>query len=545
MSWWKEAVFYQIYPRSFNDSDGDGVGDIPGIVEKIEYIDELGVDAVWLNPVYESPQVDYGYDVSDYRSVHDEYGTMGDLEGLLEELHGRDIRLVMDLVVNHTSDEHDWFAKSRERDKKYSDYYVWREGKDGGPPNNWESAFGGSAWTYDEKREQYYLSLFHESQPDLNWRNPDVRDDVVEMVGWWLEKGVDGFRMDVINLLSKPEGLPDGDPERDWVGSEHFANGPMIHEYLTELCERAFEPHDAFTVGETPEITPEDAEEYSQDGLDMVIPFEHMELDHGDDVDWFVTDVDLLELKDVFSRWQEADCWTSLYWNNHDQPRAVSRFGDDEGYRVESAKMLATLVFTLRGTPFVYQGEEIGLTNTEFESLDEMRDTGTIERAETAMEELGIEEFDSVSEIVNRWARDNARTPMRWTDGEGAGFTDAGVEPWIKINTNHEGINVEEARRDEDSVWGYYRELVEMRKENPVFVHGDYEVVDEEHPEVYAYERSLEDDRALVVLNFFDGEATFTESARYDTDEPLVGNYDVDGSSDENLRPYEARVYRV
>lgn len=543
MSWWKEPVFYQIYPRSFNDSDGDGVGDIPGIVEKTEYIDELGVDAVWLNPIYESPQVDYGYDVSDYRSVHDEYGTMDDWEELLEELHDSDIRLVMDLVVNHTSDEHDWFAKSREQNGKYSDYYVWREGKEGGPPNNWESAFGGPAWSYDEVREEYYLHLFHEKQPDLNWRNPEVRDDVVEMAEWWLEKGVDGFRMDVINLLSKPEGLPDGDPESDWVGSEQFANGPRIHEYLTELCERAFEPHDAFTVGEMPEITPEDAEEYAQDGLDMVIPFEHMELDHADEVDWFMTDVDLAELEDVFSRWQNADCWTCLYWNNHDQPRAVSRFGDDEEYRIESAKMLATLVFTLRGTPFVYQGEEIGMTNTEFESLNEMRDTGTIERAESAMEELGIEEFDSVSEIVNHWARDNARTPMQWTDGECAGFTEG--EPWIKANPNHEEINVEEARREEDSIWQYYRELIEMRKENPVLVHGDYESVLGDHPDIYAYERSLEDDRALVVLNFFDGEPTFTESGEYDLGELLVGNYDVDLNSDEYLRPYEARVYRV
>lgn len=543
MSWWKEAVFYQIYPRSFNDSDGDGVGDIQGIVEKVEYIDDLGVDAVWLNPVYESPQVDYGYDVSDYRSIHDEYGTMDDLEELLEELHGRDIKLVMDLVVNHTSDEHDWFARSRESHEEYSDYYVWREGKDGGPPNNWESAFGGSAWTYDEKRGQYYLHLFHESQPDLNWRNPEVRDDVVETVEWWLEKGVDGFRMDVINLLSKPEGLPDGDPKNDWVGSEQFANGPRIHEYLTELCERAFEPHDAFTVGETPEITPEDAEEYAEDGLDMVIPFEHMELDHGDDVDWFVTDVDLAELEEVFSRWQDADCWTSLYWNNHDQPRAVSRFGDDEEYRTESAKMLATLVFTLRGTPFVYQGEEIGMTNTWFEGLDEMRDTGTIERAEAAMEELGIEEFGSVSEILNHWARDNARTPMRWTDGECAGFTDG--EPWIKVNPNHEEVNVEEARADDDSVWHYYRELVEVRKQNPVLVHGDYELVAEEHPDIYAYERSLGDDSVLVVLNFSDGDTNFAEPGEYDIDKLLVGNYEPDSVSDEDLRPYEARVYRV
>ncbi len=565
MTWWKEAVFYQIYPRSFNDSDGDGVGDIQGIVEKVDYIDGLGVDAVWLNPVYESPQVDYGYDVSDYQAIHDEYGTMEDWEELLDALHDRDIRLVMDLVANHTSDEHTWFLRSRDSDEEYEDYYIWREGEETEgeegvehvPPNNWESAFGGSAWKYDAGRGEHYLHLFHEKQPDLNWSNPDVRDEVVEVVDWWLEKGVDGFRMDVINLLSKPDDLPDGSPESDWVGSEHFVDGPKIHEYVGELHERAFEPHDAVTVAEMPDLTPDEAERYTDDGVDIVIPFEHMELDRGDAVDWYTTDVDLVELKQVFSRWQEADCWTCLYWSNHDQPRAVSRFGDEE-YRVESAKMLATVSFTLRGTPFVYQGEEIGMTNPGFESFDEIRDTGTLERAKTAMADIGIKGFENVRDIVNYWTRDNARTPMQWNSDEGAGFSEE--EPWIKLNSDYENVNVEAAREDDGSVLSYYRELVDARHENPVLVYGDYELLLEDHPEVYVYERSLseggdeedaESDRMLVMVNFFDGEPRFSLPDSYDgtLDEVVVSSYGVadeaDASTEFELRPYEARVYRV
>ena len=565
MTWWKEAVFYQIYPRSFNDTDGDGVGDIRGITEKVDYIDELGVDALWLNPVYESPQADYGYDVSDYRAIHDEYGTMEDWENLLEKLHDRDIRLVMDLVANHTSDEHAWFVKSRESEDGYEDYYVWREGEksegnegvENSPPNNWESAFGGSAWKYDEGRDEFYLHLFHDKQPDLNWRNPDVREEIADVVEWWLEKGVDGFRMDVINLLSKPEEFPDGEPESGWVGYEHFANGPRIHDYLGELCERAFEPYDAVTVGEMPEVTPDEAERYAEDGIDIVIPFEHMELDTGDTVDWYTTEVDLVELKEVFSRWQETDCWTSLYWNNHDQPRAVSRFGDDEEYRVESAKMLATLSFTLKGTAFIYQGEEIGMTNAEFESFDEIKDTGTLRRAKLAMEEIGIKGFENVRDIVNYWTRDNARTPMQWGEEEGAGFTESGVEPWIKINPNHEYINVKEAREDEDSILSYYRDLIELRKQNPVLVYGDYELLLDDHPEVYVYERSSkgnedeENDRVLVTANFFDGEPSFSLPEDYDCElvEVIISNYEGKGETDTGdefeLRPYEARVYRV
>ncbi|MCL7418239.1 MAG: alpha-glucosidase, partial [Halalkalicoccus sp.] len=358
--WWKEAVVYQIYPRSFNDTDGDGVGDIPGIVEKVDYLDSLGVDIVWLNPVYASPNADNGYDIADYRAIHPEFGTMDDWEALLEELHDRDIRLIMDLVVNHTSDEHEWFVRSRDKDPEYDDYYVWRDGEaDGERPNNWTSSFGGPAWAYDEEREAWYLHLFDEKQPDLNWENPDVRAEVFEMMNWWFEKGIDGFRMDVIDLISKEEGLPDGDPEGSPVGAERFVDGPRLDDYLREMDEEVLSGYDAMTVGETVGADPDSARRIVGDGpLDMLIHFEHMNVDAGEGY-WDRIELDLPEFKSVFDRWQTAlysEGWNCLYLENHDQPRSVSRFGDDGEYRVESAKLLGTLLFTLRGSPFVYQG---------------------------------------------------------------------------------------------------------------------------------------------------------------------------------------------
>ncbi|WP_256392055.1 alpha-glucosidase, partial [Natronoarchaeum rubrum] len=368
--WWKEAVVYQVYPRSFNDSDGDGNGDIPGIVEKVDYLDELGVDVVWLNPVYESPLADNGYDIADYQSIHPEFGTMDDWERLLEELHDRDMRLIMDLVVNHTSDEHEWFERSRTGNERYADYYHWKEGEpdDDVQPNNWNSFFGGSAWSYDDERGEYYLHLFDEKQPDLNWRNAAVREDVYEMMNWWLDRGIDGFRMDVINLISKTEGLPDGDPGDEVTGAGHFVDGPRLDEYVTELYERTLEGRDVMTVGEMiGGISADEAAEYvGEDGLSMIIHFEHVHVDVGPGGKWDVVDLDLAELKTVVTDWQETlaeEGWNCLYLSNHDQPRAVSRFGDDGEYRRESAKMLATFLFTLQGTPFVFQGQEIGMTN--------------------------------------------------------------------------------------------------------------------------------------------------------------------------------------
>jgi len=384
-AWWKEAVVYQIYPRSFNDSDGDGIGDLQGIIQKLDYLEELGIDVVWLNPVYRSPNADMGYDIADYYAIMNEFGTMADWEELLDELHARGIKLIMDLVVNHTSDEHSWFLRSRSSTENgYRDYYIWRPGEDG-PPNNWESVFGGSAWTYDEATDEYYLHLFDEKQPDLNWENPAVREDIYTMMRWWLDKGVDGFRMDVINLLSKAEGLPDGDPDNWPRGTEHVVDGPKIHEYLREMNREVLADRDVMTVGEM-YTTLDEALQYLEpgdQGLDMIFHFEHMYLDRGESL-WNVVDWQLTDLKEVLTRWQTAlygDGWNALYLSNHDQPRQVSRFGNDEQYRVESAKLLATLLHTLRGTPYIYQGEELGMTNVRFDQLEDYRDVDVLWRS--------------------------------------------------------------------------------------------------------------------------------------------------------------------
>ncbi|QCS45006.1 alpha-glucosidase [Natrinema versiforme] len=552
--WWKEAVVYQVYPRSFNDTNGDGIGDIPGIIEKVDYLEDLGVDVVWLNPVYESPMADNGYDIADYQSIHPEFGTMEDWERLLEELHDRDMRLIMDLVVNHTSDEHEWFVKSRKGHEKYDDYYYWAEGEpDDDPPNNWESLFGGSAWSYDDERGEYYLHLFDKKQPDINWRNEDVRDEVFEMMNWWLEKGIDGFRMDVINLISKTESLPDGDPEGGLTGAEHFIDGPELPNYLDEMCERVLDDRDVMTVGEMIGVDANTARNYvSEDsgGLSMLIHFEHMEVDAGDGGKWDIKEFDLLELKRILTDWQESladDGWNCLYFNNHDQPRAVSRFGDDEEYRVESAKMLATVLFTLQGTPFIYQGQEIGMTNTTFEDPSEIQDVEAENYVEMALESDEYDSYEELRPVIEYRSRDNSRTPMQWSDEENAGFTEG--DPWIGVTENYEDVNVEAARDDEMSVWHYYRSLIDLRSERDVFVHGAYELLLPDHEEVFAYRRTLGDEELIVVCNFFDGEPSveLPELIRVDTPELLIGNYSVREAADSkiNLRPYEARVYEL
>ncbi|WP_254769190.1 glycoside hydrolase family 13 protein [Salinilacihabitans rarus] len=549
-AWWKEAVVYQVYPRSFNDSDGDGVGDLPGIVEKVDYLDDLGIDVVWLNPVYESPMADNGYDIADYRSIHPAFGTMDDWETLLAELHDRDMRLIMDLVVNHTSEEHDWFVHSRQGDEAYADYYYWRDGRNGGeePPNNWESFFGGPAWRYDEERGQYVLHLYDESQPDLNWRTEAVREDVYEMMTWWLEKGIDGFRMDVINLVSKPEGLPDGDPDVWPVGADRFVNGPRLGEYLAEMNEAVLSAYDAVTVGETVGMAAETATEYVGDdrALNMAIHFEHVSVDRGDGK-YDPVDLDLVELKAILSRWQTelaGEAWNCLYWSNHDQPRAVSRFGDDGRHREESAKMLATVLFTLQGTPFVYQGQEIGMTNATFEDPDEIRDVWAENFVAEALASDASDAYEEVRPIVEECSRDNARTPMQWSADEHAGFTDG--EPWIGVNDGYDEINVEAARADPDSVWHYYRDLIELRGDRDVFVYGEYEHLLPDHPEVFAYRRTLDDEQLVVACNFFDGEPTVEVPGLADA-ALLIGNYPDDGTDGDDgavtLRPYEARVY--
>ena len=575
--WWKEAVVYQIYPRSFNDSDGDGVGDIPGIRRKVDYLDDLGVDVVWLNPVYESPNADNGYDISDYRTIMDEFGTMEDWEALLSDLHDRDIRLVMDLVVNHTSDEHAWFRRSREStESDYRDWYFWREGTDAGtvpwdaedgpdgeaPPNDWESFFGGPAWTYDEGTEEWYLHLFDEKQPDLDWTNERVREEVFDTMAWWLEKGIDGFRMDVINLISKPSGLPPADPERGVDTFDRVADGPRVHEYLKEMREAVLSP-DLLTVGEMvgEELPMAEARQYvgqrpERDGLSMLFHFEHMLLDRGAEF-WETSEWDLTDLKAVFDRWQAGladEGWNSLYFANHDQPRSVSRFGDDGQYRRESAKLLATLLHTLQGTPYVYQGEELGMTNVPFDSLEEFRDVDTLNPVRRAIERGEIDGFGSVAEGVRANSRDNARTPMQWSDRANAGFTDG--EPWIKVNPNHEEINVADEREDADSVWHYYRRLIELRTEHDVMAYGDYHPYLRDHESVWAYTRTLGEVRWLVALNFSGTATEFELPADVVSDaDPrvIIANYDADGrdwlrsveEGDFRLRPWEARVYDI
>ena len=550
-TWWKEAVVYQIYPRSFNDSDGDGVGDIPGIIEKVDYLDELGIDVVWLCPVYDSPNADNGYDIRDYRSIMDEMGTMDDWERLLDALHDRDIKLVMDMVLNHTSDEHEWFQRSRRKEDGYEDYYHWVEGDPDQPPNNWGSFFGGSAWSYDEVREAWYLHLFDEKQPDLNWRNPAVRESLYETVNWWLDRGIDGFRLDVINLPSKPEGYPDGEVDTYPTGGEHFVNGPRIHEYLRELYEETFANYDVMTVAEMVDLDVEAANAYlgeDGDGLNMAFHFDHMFIDFGPEGRWDIGEWSVSEFKEIFSEWQtglDETSWDGLYWENHDQPRVVSRFGDDETDRYESATMLGTLLFTLKGTPYVYQGQEIGMTNADFESLSEVRDVDTRQPVELMLENGEIDSYEEIREAVNYRSRDHARTPMQWSDEANAGFTDG--EPWIKVNARFPEINVAAARAAESSVWHYYRELIELRSNSDVLVYGEYELLETPDP-LYVFTRTLGEERMLVVLNWSDHGASFEPPSSLSTDDAtlLLSNYDdVSGLGETTLRPSEARVYRL
>ncbi|SDM01210.1 oligo-1,6-glucosidase [Halogranum gelatinilyticum] len=554
-SWWKEAVVYQIYPRSFNDSNGDGVGDIPGITEKVDYLDELGVDVVWLCPVYDSPNADNGYDIRDYRAIMDEFGTMADWEELLDALHARDMRLIMDLVVNHTSKEHEWFQRSRQRDGKYEDYYYWRDGSPDEPPNNWESIFGGPAWSYDDDREQWYLHLFDENQPDLNWRNPDVRKDVKEMITWWLEKGIDGFRMDAINFISKPEGLPDGDPDAQLVGHEHYAHGPHIHEYLQEVYDDTLANYDTMTVGEMGGTSIEQTAEYlieGNSGLDMIFQFNHLAVDDGPNGPWSLDgwgEWNLTDLKEIVTRAQDelaAEFWESLFLGNHDLPRIVSRFGDDEVYHEESAKLIATFLLTLRGTPYIYQGEELGMTNVEFDTLDELDDVMTIGKVKELIEAGEIDSFEEVRDLVNYLSRDHARTPMQWSNDFHAGFTEG--EPWFDVNENYRDINVEAALADENSIWRHYQSLITLRHEMDTLVYGEYELLLPDHEQLYAYTRTLGDEEVLVVLNWSDAPTTF-DAADIETSEAeiLLSNYEESPQNphQQEFRPYEAVLYRL
>lgn len=552
--WWKESVVYQIYPRSFMDSNGDGIGDLNGIISKLDYLQELGIDVVWLSPVYESPNDDNGYDISNYQAIMDEFGTMEDWERLLEEMHNRGIKLIMDLVVNHSSDEHAWFVESRKsKENKYRDYYIWRDGKDGKEPNNWSSFFSGSAWQFDEATEQYFLHLFSKKQPDLNWENPQLRKEVYDMMTWWLEKGIDGFRMDVINMISKEEGLPDAPSvpgEQYSSGHEFFMNGPRIHEFLQEMNKEVLSKYDILTVGETPGVSPEDAVLYTAEDrneVNMLFQFEHMDLDSGNGK-WDVKPLQLADLKWSLSRWQkglENQGWNSLYWNNHDQPRIVSRFGNDKEYRNKSAKMLGTLLHMMKGTPYIYQGEEIGMTNVKFPDISDYKDIETINMYNEKLE-AGLDK-DSIMNSIYIKGRDNARTPMQWDDSEHSGFTIG--TPWINVNPNYATINVKQALEDKDSVFYYYKKLIHTRKSNDIIIYGSYDIWQEDHSQVFAYTRTFKEQTLFVACNFYGDTTTITLPDIFASEQRqiLITNDDEEQLNGTilTLKPYEAKVYLV
>ena len=553
-SWWKESVVYQIYPRSFKDSNGDGIGDLQGIIEKLDYLKELGVDIIWLSPVYKSPNDDNGYDVSDYQDIMDEFGTMADWEHLIQEMHDREMKLMMDLVVNHSSDEHHWFIEAKKsKDNPYRNYYIWRKGKDGKEPTNWESFFSGSAWEYDETTDEYFLHLFSKKQPDLNWENPKLRREVYDMMNWWIDKGVDGFRMDVINLISKAgyQDAPNMEGKKYVSGAEYFFNGPKIHEYLQEMNKEVLSKG-VVTVGETPGVDVEQAKLYTgsdRNELNMVFQFEHMDLDSGPGGKWDLRPLKLKDLRDNFTKWQkglEGEGWNSLYLNNHDQPRMVSRFGNDGKYRVESAKMLATFLHTLQGTPYIYQGEEIGMTNVKFDSIEEYKDIETLNMYNEKVKE-NKEDEAKVMESIYVKGRDNARTPVQWNASEHAGFTTG--TPWISVNPNYKEVNVEQAVADPDSIFHYYKQLIKLRKENDVIVYGRYDLLLDDHEQIYAYTRTLKKEKLLVILNFSDHRPVFRlpEDMICRDVEVLISNYEQPEEPDVSsikLRPYEAVVYK-
>ena len=547
--WWKEAVIYQIYPRSFMDSNGDGIGDLQGIISRLDYLKYLGIDVIWLSPIYKSPGDDNGYDISDYQDIMDEFGTMADFDALLAAAHERGIKIVMDLVVNHTSDEHRWFVESRKSsDNEYRDYYIWKKGKDGGtPPNNWGSCFGGSAWQYDEATDMYYLHLFSRKQPDLNWDNPKVRREVFDMMTWWCDKGIDGFRMDVISMISKTKEMPDGKVHGLYGDyGPYCVHGPNVHKYLQEMNKEVLSRYDIMTVGETPGVTTQLAGQYAGEDageLNMVFQFEHVEGD-GKYGKWTDEKIPLTTLKKILSRWQTelyGKAWNSLFWDNHDQPRAVSRFGDDRpAYREVSAKMLATCLHMLQGTPYIYQGEELGMTNYPFQSPDDFRDIESINAyREWCLDgQLSHEVFWP---CITFKSRDNARTPMQWSDSEQAGFTTG--TPWIAVNPNYREINAKAQAADPESVFHYYRKLIALRREHPIMVYGRYEELLADSEELFVYTRTLESETLLVVCSFCDHETAFAIPQEFAGASCLISNRNGDYTGTKiTLKPYEAFV---
>ena len=549
--WWKESVVYQIYPRSFCDSNGDGIGDLNGITGKLDYLKELGIDVIWLSPVYKSPNDDNGYDISDYQAIMDEFGTMEDFDRMLATAHEKGIKIMMDLVVNHTSDEHKWFIESRKStDNPYRDYYIWRPAKeDGSLPNNWGSCFSGPAWEYDKTTDMYFLHLFSKKQPDLNWDNPAVRQDVFDMMNWWLKKGVDGFRMDVISLISKEPGLPDKEPGiNGYATCNVSANGPHVHEYLQEMRQKALNNADTITVGECSGVTLEEAKKYARSDekeLNMVFQFEHMDVDSDEKSGkWTTRKMDLRDLKNILTRWQKGlqdIAWNSLYWENHDQPRSVSRFGNDsDEYREISAKMLATCIHMMQGTPYVYQGEELGMTNCPFNTLDNFRDLESINAFHELTEQGKMTEEDMMAAIGYK-GRDNARTPMQWDDSAYAGFSTA--NPWIMVNPNYTKINARDQVNREDSVFKYYQKLIKLRHESELIVYGTYDLILDDDKDIYAYIRTLGDEKLIVYCNFSENTREVELPEEFVNKKVLISNYsDAKANPKITLRPYEAIV---
>ena len=583
--WWKEVVVYQVYPRSFNDANGDGIGDLKGITEKLPYLAKLGINVIWLSPVFDSPNVDNGYDISDYFAIMSDFGTMEDFDEMLETAHKHGIKILMDLVANHTSDEHPWFKESRSsKDNPYRDYYIWKDPKgfdeDGNPipPNNWASEFGGPAWEWDEATGQFYLHIFFKEQPDLNWENEKVREDLYSMVRWWLDKGVDGFRLDAINIISKPEGFPD-DPSTDFekhTSSIPFviSNGTMVHPWMKELTRETFSRYDVMTVGETSATSPQDAKlwaGYHTGELNMIFHFDHMGVDNDPNGKlggkWSYAPYKLTELKRILNEWQttlEGNAWGSLYWNNHDQPRVVSRFGNDsDEFRTLSAKQLATTLHFMQGTPYIYQGEELGMTNVKFDSIEDYRDGDSIRFYEDMHVDHKRLSHEEAMQAIYIKGRDNARTPVQWDASANAGFSPEGVTPWIAVNPNYPAINAEAVLADEDSIFYHYQQLVALRrgKLKDLMVYASFAPVDSvqvphnEDEAVYAYTRtggadgSPANESLLVVSNFTAEEqerdfAVLNEAREAGARVELVSsNYKDDAGS--TLRPYEAKVYHI
>ncbi len=543
--WWKEAVIYQIYPRSFQDSDGDGIGDLKGICSRLDYLKELGIDAIWLSPVYDSPNDDNGYDIRDYYAIMKEFGTMEDFDYLLEEVHKRDMKLIMDLVINHTSDEHEWFKKALEGSEKYKEYYHFADNKDGNPPNNWTSFFSGPAWNYYDNLDAWALHLFSKKQMDLNWENPDVRRDVIAMIKWWLDKGVDGFRLDVINYISKKEGLPDGHKLigqlMGYYGVEHYFYGPKLHEYIKEIKKEAFEPYDAFTVGETPGIGMEMSKlltaAYRKE-LDMIFSFDHLETPGHYKFDDYLYDLNYYKeyMIDWMENYYKDNCWMSLFFENHDNPRMISKVNPDPAYRKALGKLLAMMQLTLKGTPFIYQGQEIGAVNRDFKSIEDLRDVESINLYNELKASVGE---DAAFKKVLCGSRDHARTPMQWNASDNAGFT-TGI-PWIGICGDYKNINVEAELNDEDSILNFYRKLIRLRKDNEAFVYGGIKILDKKRKNVFTYIRSNKDSIFLIECNLCQHPVKRSKN-KFPGKELILSNYK---DTSDMLRPYEANLYKI